>query len=87
MATQVFPEVGREELLRFFGLTRADVAVIDPSRGRGPADRIRLAVAVCPLPWLGFVQDEVPAAPRAAVVRLAEQLPVDPGCNPVVISA
>jgi hypothetical protein len=34
-------------------------------------------VAVCSLPWLGFVPDDVAAAPRAAVVRLAEQLRVD----------
>nr|WP_207386396.1 DUF4158 domain-containing protein [Protofrankia symbiont of Coriaria ruscifolia] len=71
-----FPEIGREELFRFFTLTPADVAFIDP--GRGPADRLGLAVTLCTLPWLGFVPDEVAAAPRAAVVRLAEQLQVDP---------
>jgi len=38
-----------------------------------------LAVALCSLPWLGFVPDKVSSAPRAAVVRLAEQLRVDPG--------
>lgn len=37
-----------------------------------------LAVAVCTLPWLGFVPDEVASTPRAAVVRLAERLQVDP---------
>lgn len=31
-----------------------------------------------PLPWLGYVPDDVASAPRAAVVRLAEQLGVDP---------
>lgn len=54
------------------------MAFVDPGRGRGPADRLGLAVAVCLLPWLGFVPDDVAAAPRAAVVRLAEQLRVDP---------
>jgi hypothetical protein len=71
-----FPEIGREELFRFFTLTPADVAFVDP--GRGPADRLGLAVAVCTLPWLGFVPDEVASAPRAAVTRPAEQLRVDP---------
>ena len=70
-----FPEIGREELFRFFTLTPADVAFIDPGRGRGPADRLGLAVALCTLPWLGFVPDEVASA---AIVRLARQLQVDP---------
>ena len=73
-----FPEIGREELFRFFTLTPADLAFLDPGRGRGPADRLGLAVALCTLPWLGFVPDEVASAPRAAVVRLAEWLGVDP---------
>jgi hypothetical protein len=73
-----FPEIGRDELFRFFTLTPADVAFVDPGRGRGPADRIGLAVAVCSLPWLGFVPDKVSAAPPVAVARLAERLNVDP---------
>jgi hypothetical protein len=75
---RAFPEIGREELFRFFTLTPADVAFVDPGRGRGPADRLGLAVAVCTLPWLGFVPDDVASAPRAAVVRLADRLGVDP---------
>lgn len=89
MATQVFadgeldrlrrfPEIGRDELFRFFTLTPADVAFVDPGRGRGPADRLGLAVALCTLPWLGFVPDRVTSAPRVAVARLADQLGVDP---------
>ncbi|WP_415502249.1 DUF4158 domain-containing protein [Arthrobacter ulcerisalmonis] len=35
-----FPEIGRDELFRFFTLTPADVAFVDPGRGRGPADRL-----------------------------------------------
>ncbi|WP_255659615.1 DUF4158 domain-containing protein [Pseudonocardia sp. ICBG1293] len=61
-----------------FTLAPADVAFVDPGRGRGAADRLGLAVAVCSLSWLGFVPDEVASAPQAAVVRLAEQLRVDP---------
>ena len=90
MATQVFadeelerlrgfPEIGREELFRFFTLAPADGALVDPGRGRGPADRLGPAVALCTLPWLGFVPDDVAGAPPVAVARLADQLSVDPG--------
>jgi hypothetical protein len=34
---------------------------------------------LCTLPWLGFVPDDVAAAPVVAVARQAEQLGVDPG--------
>ncbi|MCE7011757.1 Tn3 family transposase [Kibdelosporangium philippinense] len=73
-----FPEIGRDELFRFFTLTPADVAFVDPGRGRGPADRLGLAVGLCTLPWLGFVPDKVSTAPPVAVARLANQLGVDP---------
>lgn len=59
----------------FFTLSPADVAFVDP--GRGPADRLGVAIALCTLPWLGFVPDRVTAAPPVAVARLAEQLKVD----------
>ncbi|MFC5958455.1 DUF4158 domain-containing protein [Streptomyces pratens] len=74
-----FPEINREELIRFFTLTPADVGFIDPGRGRSPKDRLGLAVQLCTLPWLGFVPDDVASAPPAAVDRLAERLeiPVD----------
>ncbi len=42
-----FPEIGREELFRFFTLSPADVAFLDPGRGRGPADRLGLAILSC----------------------------------------
>nr|WP_280254559.1 DUF4158 domain-containing protein [Nocardia abscessus] len=84
MATRVFadeelerlrgyPEISREELFRYFTLTPADLAFVDPGRGRGPADRLRLAIALCTLPWLGFVPDWLTTAPPVAVARLAEQ--------------
>jgi hypothetical protein len=69
-----FREIGREELIRFFTLTPADVAFVDPGRGRGRADRLGLALQLCTLPWLGFVPDEVGAAPPAAVAGVAEWL-------------
>jgi uncharacterized protein DUF4158 len=67
-----FPDIGKDDLIRYFTLTGADVAFVDPGRGRGPGDRLGLAVQLCTLPWLGFVPDEVTAAPPAAVTRLAE---------------
>ncbi len=30
-----FPDIGRDDLIRYFTLTRADVAFVDPGRGRG----------------------------------------------------
>jgi hypothetical protein len=70
-----FPEISREELFRYFTLTSADLAFVAP-RGRGPVVRLGLAVTLCTLPWLGFVPDDVSAAPAVAVARLAEQLNV-----------
>ncbi|MDO0933918.1 DUF4158 domain-containing protein [Streptomyces sp. DG2A-72] len=58
-------------------LTPADAAFVNPGRGRGQADRLGLAVALCTLPLLGFVPDDVASAPSVAVARLAEQLGVD----------
>ena len=73
-----FPDIGRDDLIRYFTLTQVDMAFVDPGRGRGPADRLGLAVQLCTLPWLGFVPDEVSSAPPVAVARLAERLGLDP---------
>ncbi|MEV4360036.1 DUF4158 domain-containing protein [Nonomuraea sp. NPDC049625] len=73
-----YPDIGRDDLIRYFTLTPADVAFIDPGRGRGPTDRLGLAVQLATLPWLGFVPDEVGSAPPVAVARLPERLGVDP---------
>jgi hypothetical protein len=61
-ALRRFSGIGREELFRFFMLASVDIASIDPGRGRG--GRLGLAVALCALPWLGFVPDDVAAVPR-----------------------
>ncbi|MBZ4321438.1 DUF4158 domain-containing protein [Streptomyces sp. SCA2-4] len=42
-----FPEINKEELIRFFTLTPVDVGFIDPGRGRSPKDRLGLAVQLC----------------------------------------
>ena len=73
-----FPEVSRDELIRYFTPTAGDVAFVDPGRGRGAADRLGMLVQLCTLPWLGFVPDDVTSAPSAAVDRLADRLGVDP---------
>ena len=73
-----FPDIGTDDLIRYFTLTGADVAFVDPGHGRGPGDRLGLAVQLCTLPWLGFVPDEVTTAPPTAVTRLAERLAIDP---------
>src|SRR3981081_371326 len=68
-----FPrEVSQEELVRFFTLTPADLGFIQAHRGTG--NRLGLAVQLCTLPWLGYVPDDVFAAPASAVARLAKQL-------------
>jgi hypothetical protein len=58
-----FPDISKDDLIRYFTLTPADIAFVDPGRGRGPADRLGLAVQLSTLSWLGFVPDEVTAAP------------------------
>ena len=49
-----FPEVSRDELIRYFTPTTGDVAFVDPGRGRGAPDRLGMLVQLCTLPWLGF---------------------------------
>jgi len=73
-----FPDIGKDDLIRYFTLTPADIAFVDPGHGRGPADRLGLAVQLATLPWLGFVPDEVTAAPPVAVARLADRMGLDP---------
>ncbi|MGH3831818.1 MAG: DUF4158 domain-containing protein [Pseudonocardiaceae bacterium] len=34
-----FPDIGKDELIRYFTLASADVAFVDPGRGRGLARR------------------------------------------------
>lgn len=54
-AVAVVPGHRQGDLIRSFTLTPADVAFVDPGRGRGPANRLGLAVQLATLPWLGFV--------------------------------
>ncbi|MGW4124437.1 DUF4158 domain-containing protein [Nocardia sp. NPDC004711] len=74
-----FPEISREELYRFFGLTRPISRSSRQVGGRGPTERLGLAVALCTLPWLGFVPNKESTAPPVAVARLAAEPNVDAG--------
>src|ERR1039457_4531668 len=65
-----FPEVSRDELIRYFTSAAGDAAFVDPGRGLGAPDRLGMLVQLCTLPWLGFVPDDVTSAPSAAVDRL-----------------
>jgi hypothetical protein len=71
-------EVGRDELVRYFRLAAEDVEWIKRT-ARGAPNKIGLAIQLCALPWLGFVPDEVKAAPPAAVARISTQLGVEAG--------
>jgi hypothetical protein len=72
-----FPEIGRAELIRFFMLTPGDEEFV--RRFRDKKNVLGAAVQLCTLPWLGFVPDDVPAAPAAAVARLSERLGIPVG--------
>jgi hypothetical protein len=71
-----FPEIGRDERFRFFTLTPADIAFVDPGRGRGPADRLSLAVALCTAEW--YVREETLRAANLAIIGYHGTLPLTP---------
>ncbi|PRX45321.1 uncharacterized protein DUF4158 [Nonomuraea fuscirosea] len=73
-----FPDIGREELIKYFTLTSREHAFLD-APGRGPEARLGLAVQLCTLPWLGYIPDDLQEIPQAALVRLAGQMAVFPG--------
>lgn len=72
-----FPEVDRAELIWCFTLTPADEAFVRQFRGQGNV--LGAAVQLCTLPWLGFVPDDVPEAPPAAVARLSQRFGIPVG--------
>src|ERR1039457_7706968 len=77
-----FPEISRDELIRYFTPAAGDVAFVDPGRGRGAPDRLGMLVQLCTLPWLGFVPDEGGSGPPTAVGGRAES----PGVVPAALS-
>ncbi|MFB9682110.1 Tn3 family transposase [Streptosporangium vulgare] len=73
-----FPDIGREELNKYFTLTPREHGFLD-APGRGPEARLGLAVQLCTLPWLGYIPDDLLEIPQAALLRLAGQMAVFPG--------
>lgn len=69
--------IAAEDLTTFFRLDSQERRWVIEDH-RGPGNQLGLALQLCTLPWLGFVPDELSAAPAAAVGRLADQLAVDP---------
>ena len=72
-----FPDPARAELIRYFTLAPADEAFVRKFRGQDNV--LGAAVQLCTLPWLGFVPDDVAAAPAAVVARLSERLGIPAG--------
>jgi TnpA family transposase len=72
-----FPEISRAELIRHFTLTGADEVFLRKFRTR--RNVLGAAVQLCTLPWLGFVPDDAPSAPAAAVGRLSQRLNIPMG--------
>ncbi|MEO3848344.1 DUF4158 domain-containing protein [Streptomyces sp. B8F3] len=64
-ALRSFPAIGKDELIRYFTLTSADEAFLRTFLR--PQTVLGAAVQLCTLPWLGFVPDEVSAAPSLQV--------------------
>ena len=67
-----FPEVTRAELIKDFTLTGADEGFV--RKFASQRNVLGTSVQLCSLPWLGFVPDEITAAPEEAVTRLADRL-------------
>jgi hypothetical protein len=66
------PEIGDAELVRFFTLQSADLALLDPHAK--PAHHLDQAAHVCLLRWLGWSPVRVDRLPHAALVALCRQL-------------
>ncbi|HEY3688980.1 MAG TPA: DUF4158 domain-containing protein [Pseudonocardiaceae bacterium] len=72
-----FPEITRAELIRYFTLASSDEGFL--RKFTGQRNVLGAGVQLCWLPWLGFVPDEVGAAPEEAVARLANRLGISAG--------
>src|ERR687886_193929 len=73
-----YPEtIAEEDLVTFFRLEEDDLRWV--REHRGGANRLGLSLQLCTLPWLGFVLDDLSAAPAPALRRLADHLGVEPG--------
>lgn len=69
-----FREPSRHDLVRFFTLSSDDVGFV--RQARGDANRLGIAVLLCTLRWLGYVPEDISAAPGSIAARVATQLGV-----------
>jgi hypothetical protein len=70
-----FPEtIDRRDLARHFQLDSDDLRFV--RQQNGAPGRLGIALQLCSLRWLGFVPDELSAAPREAITAVAETLDV-----------
>ncbi|MEV6904043.1 DUF4158 domain-containing protein [Amycolatopsis sp. NPDC051372] len=73
-------ELGRDELIRHFTLGADDRACLESS-ARGTGNRLRVAIQLCTLPWLGFVPEDI-AAVRRDHIRTVHHGAAHDGCLP-----
>jgi hypothetical protein len=70
-----FPEtIDRRDLARHFELDSDDLRFVRQQNGE--PGRLGIALQLCSLRWLGFVPDELSAAPPEAIAMVAESLDV-----------
>jgi TnpA family transposase len=69
-------ELARSDLVRFVELSVVDVRWLNEQRG--DANRLGMAVQLCSIRHLGFVPDDIGAAPKPIVEALAERLGIEP---------
>lgn len=72
-----FPEaIDAVDLARHFRLDSDDLSFV--RRQHGAAGQLGIALQLCSLRWLGFIPEELPAAPADAVAILANALDTSP---------
>ena len=70
-----FPEaIDERDLARYFRLDADDLAFV--RRQHSPAGQLGIALQLCSLRWLGFIPEDLPAAPAEAIAVLADALDV-----------
>jgi hypothetical protein len=68
-----FPEaVDERSLARYFALDAEDLRFV--RRQHSPAGQLGIALQLCSLRWLGFVPDDLTAAPAEAIAALSAVL-------------
>ncbi|MDJ0799663.1 MAG: Tn3 family transposase [Calothrix sp. MO_167.B12] len=72
------PHPTEDDIIIFFGLTASDLNLIN--KRSGDYNRLGYALQLGTLRYLGFVPDDLQAAPFSIVNYLAQQLQVNPSC-------